>query len=137
MPARDFHHDTVKIALQKDGWVITHDPYFVRIGRRKGYIDLGAELLAAEKEQTKIAIEIKSFLGLSDLDEFEDALGQFLIYLIALEKKEPDRELFMAIPNTFYQSFFDDPFFTEVANRYNLKLLIFKEQDQTIQQWIK
>jgi hypothetical protein len=26
MPAKDFYHETVKNALLKDGWQITHDP---------------------------------------------------------------------------------------------------------------
>lgn len=41
MPARDFYHETVRKALEADGWVTTHDPYFLRLGKRKGYIDLG------------------------------------------------------------------------------------------------
>ena len=31
MPARDKFHDTVKHALIKDGWTITHDPLYMRI----------------------------------------------------------------------------------------------------------
>jgi XisH protein len=27
MPARDYYHEVVRLALQKDGWTITHDPY--------------------------------------------------------------------------------------------------------------
>ncbi len=27
MARRDIYHDTVKRALQKDGWTITHDPF--------------------------------------------------------------------------------------------------------------
>ena len=30
MPAKDIHHDTVKNALIKDGWTITHDPLRLR-----------------------------------------------------------------------------------------------------------
>lgn len=30
--AKDIFHDTVKLALQKDGWTITHDPYRLRYG---------------------------------------------------------------------------------------------------------
>jgi XisH protein len=58
---RDKYHDLVKIALEKEGWTITHDPYFIRLGRRKGYIDLGAEMIGAERGLEKIAIEIKTF----------------------------------------------------------------------------
>jgi hypothetical protein len=35
MPAKDFYHNTVVEALHKDGWIITHDPYYLRIGRHK------------------------------------------------------------------------------------------------------
>lgn len=65
--AKDKFHEAAKNALINDGWTITHDPYKIMIGRRRGYIDLGAELIAAEKETQKIAIEVKSFLGSSDL----------------------------------------------------------------------
>jgi len=74
MPARDIYHETVKKALIKDGWTITHDPLILRWGATDVYIDLGAEqLLAAEKEGRKIAVEIKSFLGKSNVDDLEKA----------------------------------------------------------------
>ena len=48
--AKDKYHREVREALEKEGWRITHDPYKILIGRRKGYIDLGAEIIGAEKE---------------------------------------------------------------------------------------
>jgi hypothetical protein len=63
MPARDRYHDQVKTALQRDGWMITHDPLKLKWGAKDMYVDLGAEqLLAAEKGMRKIAVEVKSFL---------------------------------------------------------------------------
>jgi XisH protein len=29
--AKDFYHDNVRQALEKDGWHITHDPYKAKI----------------------------------------------------------------------------------------------------------
>lgn len=132
---KDFYHETVKKALTDDGWVITHDPYFVQMGKLKGFIDLGAELLAAEKETEKIAVEIKNFVGLSDLNEFKEALGQYLLYKLALSKKEPERTLFLAIPNTFYQDFFEDAFFKEILELYTLKIVTFDEINAKIVIW--
>ena len=64
MATRDKIHDLVASALTKDGWEITHDPFTMRIGKLDLQVDLGAErLLAAEKGDEKIAVEIKSFLG--------------------------------------------------------------------------
>ena len=44
MPAKDIYHDTVRTALDKDGWTITHDPLIIRWGKRALYIDLGLKL---------------------------------------------------------------------------------------------
>jgi XisH protein len=137
--ARDRFHYQVREALERDGWIITHDPYFIYLGKRKGFIDLGAEkaLLAADRGAEKIAVEIKSFLGLSDIQQFEEALGQFLLYRPALTKKEPDRLLFLALPASVYHSLFDDSYFEEVAELYQLKLLIYNEKEKIIVQWKK
>jgi XisH protein len=70
-------------------------------------IDWVAEqLLAAELEDRKIAVEVKSFISPSNVSEFHTALGQFLNYRDALEKVEPDRQLFLAVREPIYQSFF-------------------------------
>lgn len=137
MPARDYFHDHFKNALVAEGWHITHDPYFLRVGRRKGFIDLGAEMLAAERKGEKIAVEIKSFRGMSDLDAFEDALGKFLVYKKALKRKEAERTLYLAVPYKFYQSFFDDPFFVEIAQDYEVFLIVYDESETLIHIWKK
>jgi hypothetical protein len=64
MPAKDLYHDTVVQALIKDGWEITDDPLILSYGGRELYVDLGAEkrAIAAQKDDQKIAVEIKSFL---------------------------------------------------------------------------
>ena len=139
MAARDIFHNLVKQALQNEGWNITHDPFKIMLGRRRGYIDLGAEkeVIAAQKGNEKIAVEIKSFIGHSDLDDFEDALGQFLLYWKALKNTDSERTLYLAVPNGFYQRFFDDPFFIDVATTFDVKMLVFDEIQPCINQWIK
>jgi hypothetical protein len=93
MPARGFFHDTVKNALIKDGWTITHDPFHLKWGTKDLYVDWGAEqLFAAEKANRKIAVEVKSFVGPSELDDLEKALGQYVLYHEILTQTEPDRE---------------------------------------------
>ncbi len=64
MAAKDIFHDAVKRALEKDGWIITDDPLFIRFGGLEMYIDLGAErIFAAERNDERIAVEVKSFIG--------------------------------------------------------------------------
>ena len=85
MDAKDVYHDAVRDALQKEQWKITHDPLYLAVGGVEMYIDLGAEpLLAAEKDDEKIAVEVKSFLQPSTISEFHTAVGQFLNYRRAL-----------------------------------------------------
>jgi hypothetical protein len=81
MPRRDTHRDVVKRSLIKDGWTITHDPFPLHIGKKRLFADLGAKyLLSAEREERKIAVEIKSFAGSSDIRDLEQAVGQYTIY---------------------------------------------------------
>lgn len=75
--ARDIFHTLVKEALQKDGWVVTHDP-FVLHSRKDGGLqtDLGAEkIIAAEKANQLIAVEVKSFVHISILHDFFTGRG--------------------------------------------------------------
>ena len=76
MPARDIYHQVVKQALIKAGWTTTHDPYALAWAKRNLSIDLGAEqLLAAENNERKIAVEVKSLIRESRIADLEQALG--------------------------------------------------------------
>lgn len=137
MPARDAIHDALVAALIKDGWTITHDPYFVKVGRKKGFVDLAADkVIAASKENRKIAVEGKGFAGASELTEFEKALGQYNLYVLAIKEKEPDRTLFLAMPDDFYRDFMEDPFFQKIIQIYSLKIIIFSVPEEKILTWI-
>jgi hypothetical protein len=135
---KDLYHAQVKTALQKDGWEITHDPYELRIGGVEMYIDLAAEqVIAAQKGNVKIAVEIKSFISPSTISDFHLAHGQFLDYRYALEDEEPERILYLAVPNRVYQTFFTLKFIQRVIQRSQLKLLIYDSQQEVIVQWIE
>jgi hypothetical protein len=89
MPARDIFHNTVRYALEKDGWVITDDPLTLDWGDRNLFVDLAAErLVAAEKAGRKIAVEIKSFnLFVDDVGAL--ALEDYALSIIVFnEQKE-------------------------------------------------
>ena len=107
MPARDLYHDAVKNALVKDGWTITHDPFIVEIEGDRLNIDLGAErVIAAEKGTRKIAVEIKTFGGPSPMADMERALGQYVLYRIFLKRTDPERELYLAVPEDVLEDLF-------------------------------
>ena len=133
--AKDRFHDAVRTALEKEGWTITADPYEVSVGDVDFEIDLAAEMLAAERAGEKIAVEIKSFIGRSNVSEFHTALGQFLNYQFALEEFDPQRKLYLAIPESVYQSFFQRRFTRSVVERTGINLLVYNEKQEVIVQW--
>ncbi|MBU7582840.1 MAG: XisH family protein [Nostoc sp. TH1S01] len=138
MPTKDIFHQVVKLALQKDGWTITDDPLSLQLEDDQVFIDLGSErLIAAQRDQEKIAVEIKSFLAPSNLSEFHTALGQFLNYRIVLREKQPERVLYLAVNLDTYNDFFSRQLPKMSIKEYQLKLMIFDPFQEEIVEWIK
>ena len=136
--ARDFYHNKVRIALIKDGWNITDDPYQISIEGVDFDIDLAAEpVVGAEKDGEKIAVEIKNFVGPSNVNEFHRAVGQFNDYYVAIEMHEPERVLYLAIPLNTYNTFFSKTIIQRALKRIEAKLIIYDPETETIVKWIK
>lgn len=134
--ARDLFHNVVINALIKDGWQITNDPLFLKVGGVDFFIDLGAEkLIGAERDGQKIAVEIKSFINPSSTADFHLAIGQFINYRVALKVAEPDRRLILAIPDTAYNTFFQKSFPQMVIEEYQLYLLVYELEKEVIVLW--
>jgi hypothetical protein len=135
--AKDRFHDAVRIALEKDGWTITADPYELNVGDVDFEIDLAADmLLAAERQGKKIAVEVRGFIGRSAVSDFHTALGQCINYQIALEEVDPERKLYLAVPDAIYNSFFQRRFIQSVIQRTQLKLFTYHETQEVIAQWL-
>jgi hypothetical protein len=137
MPAKDIYHDCVKNALVKDNWTITHDPLTLKWGTRDMYVDLGAQkLIAAEKAERKIAVEIKSFAGASEINELEKAIGQYIVYHDVLAETQPDRELYVAVHDEIYEGLFEEAIGKLLLRNNRVKLIVFQPQKEVILQWI-
>jgi hypothetical protein len=137
MPARDFYHDVVKAALIADGWIITHDPLKLPVGSKNLFVDLGAErLLAADKEGRKIAVEVKSFPGESEVEDLEKALGQYVLYRGILEEAEPERAIYLAVSRKVYDDLFTEPIGQVAFRTVQLRLIVFDPERGVIIRWI-
>ncbi len=137
MSAKDIYHNTVKRALQKDGWTITHDPFPLQIGRKRLSADLGAErLINAEKGTEKIVVEVKSFVGRSDVKDLEQALGQYILYRQVLNEMQIDRNLYLAISEEVFNSVFTIELGQVLLKNNLVKLLVFDKKSEAILQWI-
>lgn len=135
--AKDKFHNAVKNALIKEEWTITDDPLFLQFGGVDLFVDLGAEkIIAAQKDNRRIAVEIKSFLGASLIYEFHTALGQLMSYRLALKQKDPQRYLYLAVPLDVYNTFFKLEFSQAAIEDYQLKLIVYNQDEEVINRWI-
>lgn len=136
--ARDFIHDSVRIALEKDGWTITHDPFTLETGDISIDIDLAAErMIVAEKGRKKIVVEVKSFGDPSIVYSFHAAIGQYIDYRGALKDEKINRELYLAISDGAYKRLSKPRFFKRRFEENNVKLIIVNMVDQIIVEWIR
>ena len=146
--AKDLYHNAIKHAfltikhtfghgrLEKDGWTITHDPLTIFYEAERLYVDLGAEqLFAAQKNATRIAVEVKSFLSASSLTDLHNALGQYSMYEALLEIEDPERSLVLAIP-TSAEPVFQRPLGQLLIKRFQLRIMIVDTDQEVIESWI-
>lgn len=136
MPRYDAHHESVKRALQKDGWIITHDPLIIEYEDLRLFADLGAEkTLAAEKAGRKIAIEVKVFSAASFIDDFHKAAGQYSNYRALLKRIEPDRTIFLAVALDVYETEFLRTSIQDLVFDLQIKLIVFDPLQEEILLW--
>ena len=137
--ARDLIHEAVKTALKKDGWTITDDPFRIQLKEEGRYLeaDLGVErFFKAKKGSNKILVEIKSFSGASIINQFHNALGQYLMYKTAIKGTLPQRTLYLAITVRVLNEIEQISLIQEVIQEYNIKLIIVDTHNKKIESWI-
>ncbi len=82
-------------------------------------------------------MEIKTFAGASKTAALEQAIGQYVLYRMALRRLEPERELYIAAPQAVVTSWFEarelwKAFLTDEGGR----LIGYDPDEETIQQWL-
>ena len=131
-------HETVRIALEKSGWEITHDPFIVSSGGTSFRMDLGAErLIIAEKGTERIAVEIKSLAKVSLIYDFYEAFGQYMFYRDALDDEAIERTMYIAFSLAAWKRIEGIPFLVKRFKQYKIKAIIINLSDETISKWIK
>ena len=100
-------------------------------------VDLGAEkLVAAEKEHRKIAIEIKTFGSPSPVADLQQAVGQFAMYESALKRTEPDRTLYLAVPELALTGIFAEEIGLAMIQDHLSHLFGYSVETEEIVRWI-
>ena len=138
MPRKDTYHDVVRIGLEKDGWRVIDDPLRVVAGGVGLFIDLSAEpIMTFERDNKKIAIEIKSFELQSQITSFYEALGKYITYRKALAMVKMDFELYLAVPKKAYDTIFKKDLVEQLVVEYKVHIVVYSDKNQTITSWIK
>jgi hypothetical protein len=127
----------VRRALEEEGWVITHDPYSLHHRKEGGLqTDLGAEkIITAEKESSRIAVEVKSFVHISIMHDFLLAVGQYYVYKKILAKNDPNRVLYIALPDFVFNRIEKFEWAQEVIRDLSIKFVLYNTNSQTITSW--
>ena len=135
--AKDVIHEPVKKALEKANWTITDDQYTMVYAEFTVYADLAAErIIAAERGKEKIAVEIKSFLRRSAVQDIKDALGSYEMYQAFLAEIEPDRKLYLAISAKAYHDTFRLEAVQLLMKRFAIPLIVVDVEQQEVVVWI-
>jgi hypothetical protein len=135
--ARDFYHIAVKNALEKQGWRVTHDPLYFDFEDFSIMLDLAAErIIAFERDQERIAVEVKGFGRTSKINEYHSALGQYRNYQAALELRDPNRKIYLAIPSELYDTFFQNALVQYTLKRNEVALIVYNPENEVILQWL-
>lgn len=74
-------------------------------------------------------------MGLSLINDFHEAMGQAWNYKVVLDEQQPDRLLYLAIPQDIYEEFFTRRFAQMSVQRMQLNLLIFNPVTEEIVLW--
>lgn len=135
--ALDKIHNAVKNALIKDGWKIMADPFEIKFKDMRVYADFAADRpFVAERNDEKIVVEIKSFIGRSIVSEFQKALGQYDLYLSFLEETHPEHKLYLAISNKAKEKFFNKLAIRHVIKRFTIPIIVVEIETEEILEWI-
>ncbi len=139
MSAKDLYHTPFVHALQKDGWTITHDPLTLPFDGTDLFIDIGAErLIGAEREGERIAVEIKSFLKPSSVQDLKEAIGQYILYTDVMEEspENADRVLYLAVREETQRILFSREQTQRLLRKRKIRLITFDPEKEVILQWI-
>jgi hypothetical protein len=71
----------------------------------------------------------------SAIYEFHLAIGQYRNYSLALSKEDPERVLYLAIPEDVYDQFFILQFVQEALVYNKVNYLVYDAQQEVIVRW--
>jgi hypothetical protein len=123
--------------LQKDGWRVDSAPYTLYLMPRYVYIDAALSRGVNGSQQHMMIVEVKCFPDEDNTTrDLYIAIGQYLLYRAMLVELEQPYPLYLAVPNTIFDSIFDKPVL-RVITESAIKLLVIDLSVERVVQWIE
>lgn len=113
------------------------DPLRLLVGTRKLYVDLAADrsAVAAERAGERIAVEVQSFVGDSDIENLHHAVGQYMVYRVLLGRSDPGRVLFLAVPDDVFAGILSEEVRRAVVSELGIRLMVFDPVGRGVIRW--
>ncbi len=136
MSREDFYHKHFRNALLAAGWKIESEHFRLPFYDTRVKIDF----TASKQEngvQMLVAVEVKNFRETDSYNnEFQRAVGQYLLYRDLLTHSDFTHQLFLGVPMEIYQSFFSDAAVKRLLVELKFNLVTFDPETVTLVQWI-
>jgi hypothetical protein len=124
----------VKRALEKDGWSIVREQFFVGVSTRNLWIDIQA---SKNEASSLILVEVKGFeSSASVVEQLSHAIGQYMVYRAALRANSLDIPLYLAVPLDAYGGIFNESLGIAVLEETGALLMVFDPVSEEVIQWI-
>ena len=136
MPAVDQCEPQIIRALAKAGWEVVDRPIAIRYtAHERLYADL--RLRNQHNSQAMIVVEVKCFDSTrSQIEEFYQAVGQYLTYRAAMKLADFPESLWLAVPTQAYTRFFRRHLVRSVVEDARIALILVDLDREEVAQWI-
>ena len=137
MPTQDLYHDTVRDALRKDGWRITHAALQLKAGTEASAGELWeGPWLIADKDERKVAVAVSSFVGRSNLADILQTWRQLALSRSQFHTMDPDRVVYLAVRQATYSACFEGTEGDLLLAKEHMRLMVFDPRAEVIVQWV-
>ena len=137
MPAIDHCEPAIVRALQRAGWLVTHQPFPLSRQDRRRLLYADLRLQHREHDDVIIVVEVKCFatrrVFMADLYH---AVGQYVVYRNLLRINRIDAPLYLALPLVPYERSFQNELVQSVLKDVDLPFIVIDLETEEVVQWI-
>lgn len=84
----------------------------------------------------RIVVEVKSFVGPSNVKDLEQALGQYVLYRQILDAMGVEQSLYLAVSQPTFNSVFTIELGQVLLKNQVIQLIVFDDEREAIVRWI-